>query len=213
MCHETKFSRRLRQDDEWEPDWTDERFSAFLECDETTCGEMVVVSGDTEVVPEPADDGLGHVLVTVLRPQSMTPAPPLFPLGFTLPWKVSNELKLAFHLYWADRGSCVSRLRTSLEVLLDDKGIKRDGVSAKSKPYLLGLAERIDLFEQKFGDADNAESMHALRIIGNLGTHGGDIDSESLFDAMDVYEDALLEIYEGKTAKLKAKKLKLKSIK
>lgn len=55
--------------------------------------------------------------------------------------------------------------------------------------------------------ADNSESMQALRVIGNLSSHG-----DVLFDAIDVHEDALFEIYEGKTAKLKATKLKLKAM-
>lgn len=49
--------------------------------------------------------------------------------------------------------------------------------------------------------------MQALRVIGNLSSHG-----DVLFDAIDVHEDALFEIYEGKTAKLKATKLKLKAM-
>jgi hypothetical protein len=212
VCHETDQSKRLHAEDgDWEPQWTEERFTAFLTCDEANCGEMVVVSGDTDVFPA-QDDDWGHVLETVLRPLSLTPPPPIFPIPRALPVSVQRELRLAFQLYWADRGACVSRLRTTLEVVLNDKKNSTQGVTKKGKPYRLSLSERIDLFEQQFGDAENAESMHALRTIGNLGTHGDGPESEVLFDAMDVYEDALLEIYEGKTAKLKAKKLKLKGL-
>ena len=211
VCHETDRSKRFHKLDDWEPEWTEERFIAFLVCDEASCGEMVVVAGDTDVFPA-HDDEWGHVLETVLRPLSMLPPPPIFPISQALPESVKKELRLAFQLYWADRGACVSRLRTSLEAALDQKKIATQGVTKKGKPYRLSLSERINLFEQQFGDADNAESMHALRTIGNLGTHGSGPDLEVLFDAMDVYEDALLEIYEGKTAKLKAKKLKLKGL-
>lgn len=213
VCHETALSERVREkDNDWEPEWTEERFSAFLECDEKACGEMVVVSGDTAVVPA-WDDDYGQVLASVVKPRSMTPAPPLFVLPPSLPKKVVSQLQLAFALYWADRGACVSRLRTSLEAVLDDKGIATTGLDKKNKPYRLSLSQRIELFEKKFGEPDNAESMHALRVIGNLGTHGDEPDGDVLFDAIDVYEDALLEVYEGKTAKLKATKLKLKAMK
>lgn len=210
--HESERSRQNKQHPDWEPEWTEERFVAFLECDDAKCGELVAMSGDTSVVGLD-DEEDGYQLVTVLHPRSMTPPPPLFPVSSALPSEVGRELKLAFQFFWADQGACVSRLRTSLEALLDNKKIPHQGLSAKKKLKRYTLFERIDLFEQKFGDPDNAESMHALRTIGNLGTHGSQVAEDILFDAMDVYEDALLELYEGKTAKLKAKKLKLKNLK
>lgn len=55
--------------------------------------------------------------------------------------------------------------------------------------------------------------MTAMRVVGNLGTHGDEVIEGDYFDLLDVFEDALAEIYEQKTAKLKAKKLALIALK
>jgi hypothetical protein len=77
----------------------------------------------------------------------------------------------------------------------------------------IDLARRIEHFGKATGESENAKSMDALRVIGNLGTHGSEVTSEAFFDAIDVYEDVLLEIFEKKSIKLKAKREKLLSTK
>ena len=205
---ETTYSDLASQGDEWEPDWDVYRFMAMLKCDESTCGEICIASGDTELI-EIDDDEFGWSYKRMLRIRSMFPAPPLFPLPSSLPELVAREIRRAFSLFWIDLGSCAARLRASLERLLDDKGIPKDTVNTKGKVTPLDLNGRIDTFEKAAGDADNAQSMHALRMVGNLGAHGASVSKEALFDVLDIYEDALLEIYEQKTVKLAALKAKI----
>ncbi|UWQ76001.1 DUF4145 domain-containing protein [Leisingera sp. M658] len=126
--------------------------------------------------------------------------------GDSFPTSVQEELKLAFQLYWADLSASTSRLRTSLERVLDEEGIPRHVKDNKGKEKRCSLFQRIDIFEQTKKDADIAESMNALRVVGNLGTHGDAVTADDYFDLLDVYEDALAEIYDKKTEALKAKK-------
>jgi hypothetical protein len=214
---EPEHSLREHDNDAWDPDWTDQAFTVLLTCDNASCGEIVAVSGRAwvESLDEWGDNGepMGTHYATVLKPASMFPAPPLFPISKKLPEPVQRELKLAFQLYWADLSSSTSRLRTSLERVLDDKGIATVATSKQGKQIRLTLFDRIDLFEKREKDADSAESMNALRVVGNLGTHGDEVKPGDYFDLLDVYEDALLEIYEQKTAKLKAKKKALIGLK
>ncbi len=209
---ETEASKKARDFEEWEPEWIEERFTALLDCDEANCGELVVIAGDSVVMPIEDEDGegFGWGLASMLRPRSMVPAAPIIPISTKLPASVSSELRLAFGLYWVDFGACISRLRTSLENLLDEKLISREGTKGNGDTYRLTLNKRIELYEQQYTDSASAESMQALRVVGNLGAHGDHVSQENLFDALDVYEDALLEIYEQKTAKLAAKKAALK---
>lgn len=203
--------------EDWEPDWDTLSFTTMLTCGEVTCGEVVAVSGKASNeyyelygdLGEPVEQGY----VTVLRPVSMFPAPPLFPISKKYPPKVQQELKLAFQLYWADRSASTSRLRTSLERVLDDKGIPTLSPPTNGKQKRLFLFDRIDLFEKATNDSDSAESMNALRVVGNIGTHGDEVMDGDYFDLLDVYEDALLDIYELKKAKLKAKKQALIDLK
>jgi hypothetical protein len=61
--------RAMRDAEDWEPDWTEKRFSALLTCSSSTCGELVVVSGDTEVVEED-DADFRRVWASHPRPRS-----------------------------------------------------------------------------------------------------------------------------------------------
>ncbi|RED17877.1 DUF4145 domain-containing protein [Pontivivens insulae] len=214
---EPHHSSREQGREEWDPEWICKRFTTMLVCDNATCGEVISVSGHVSVdyieyfddygVPE---GGGYHVW---LEPVSMFPAPPIFPISRQLPAQVKKELKLAFQLFWTDLSASTSRLRTSLERVLDEQGVARSKPDKKGKPQRLSLFERIDVFEKTKKDSDTAESMNALRIVGNLGTHGDEVVEGDYFDLLDIYEDALAEIYEQKTARLKAKKQALIALK
>lgn len=216
ILREPKHSVNSHTDDDFEPEWVSEAFTTMLVCDNSVCGEIVAVSGRAGVeflADYDQDGGANGEWATVLYPASMYPAPPLFPISSKLPEPVKSELKLAFQLFWADRSASTSRLRTSLERLLDDRGIATTALDKHNKSYRLTLAARIDLFEKANNDPDNAESMNALRVVGNLGTHGDQVNLGDYFDLLDVYEDALLEIYEQTSAVLKAKKAALIALK
>lgn len=214
---EPHHSKREHASDDWDPDWIRMSFTTMLICDQASCGEVVAVSGRAGVEHycqygydgEPDDSGYA----TWLQPTSMFPAPPLFPIAKNLPQKVKDELKLAFQLFWTDRSASTSRLRTSLERVLDDQGVATSEPDKSGKLRRLILFERIDRFEKASQDVDIAESMTAMRIVGNLGTHGDEVVEGDYFDLLDVYEDALSEIYDQKTAKLKAKKAALIALK
>ncbi|MNJ37918.1 hypothetical protein D3C77_327540 [compost metagenome] len=51
--------------------------------------------------------------------------------------------------------------------------------------------------------------MTALRMVGNLGSHGDDVQREAILDAFEVFEDCLAELYGERTARLKQLKDKL----
>jgi hypothetical protein len=193
------------------PEETIERFVGLLVCDNHACGEVVAVSGDTDVVGYFVDgpEGSEYEHSTLLRPKSMFPPPPLFSIPKSVPHLAVVQIKLAFQLFWTDLPSAASRLRTSLELVLDALKVPREVPSQKDTMTRLELFDRILNFANSATDPDSAESMHALRILGNLGTHGEPVPRELFFDALDIYEEALLEIFERKSDKLKAKRDRL----
>ena len=210
---EPAHSLRQHSDDDFEPEWVEERFTMLLICSNITCGEVVAVAGTAGVFHlEYFDEHSGHHdggYQRNLYPKSMYPAPPLFPISAKIPKTVQAQLKLAFQLFWTDLSASTSRLRTSLEFVLDDQEIPKVTKNQNNEDVRLNLQARIDKYEAKYGNADNAESMKALRIVGNLGTHGDEVDRDRYFDLLDVYEVALLEIYEKTSEILKAKKVAL----
>jgi hypothetical protein len=204
---EPPFSSLAHSHEGWEPDWTDERFSARLRCSEAGCGEIVIVSGDTRVV-DSYDDEYGWGMISVLRPKTMFPAPPLIRIPAETPDEVRSRIKAAFSLFWVDFGSAANSLRMSVEHLLDHLKVPRTSINAKTGQTVdLNLNGRIQFFEKN--SPDHGTTFHALRHIGNLGSHGAPLTLEVLLDAFEIYEDALAEIIGGRKAYLDALKQKI----
>jgi hypothetical protein len=128
IFREPTYSKLEAQHQDWEPDWQTKRFNTFLECDNKKCGEVVAITGDTEIVETFLEDATPEgiwALTEALRPRSMFPSPPLFPIPDSFPKAVAEQLRIAFQLYWSDFPSCISRIRTSLEIALDEKKVPR----------------------------------------------------------------------------------------
>ncbi|MEA3035187.1 MAG: hypothetical protein QOH04_946 [Sphingomonadales bacterium] len=206
---EPAFSEAYHSHNDFEPDWVENRFSARLKCDESDCGEIVAMVGDTEIVQveidEPNFQGWG--LDSVLSPRAVFPGPPLFRIPKNVPFLVAQQLRLAFQLFWSDIPACAGRLRTAVELMLDQQKVSAEKLTKKGKLERMNLAERIEAFAATAAGDDLKDPLHALRQIGNLGAHGTVVTTEALFDAADVLEDVLLGIYEKKSLKAKVKKL------
>jgi len=184
----------------WEPDWMVERFIALMRCGDKVCGETVLVIGDTEFVEE-FDEEYGPVPASHLRPRSIFPAPPIITIPGETPAEVSRQIELAFQLYWSDLSAASNRLRTSVERLLDDFKIAKGFTDPKTKKKLFrSLSSRIDLFKKK--QPNHAESLDALRYVGNVGTHS-EVSRQAILAAFEIYEEALAEIYGHRTRRIK----------
>ena len=85
-------------------------------------------------------------------------------------------------------------------------GIRKDAKrpSAPGKRRVLELSARIDKLPKKIGTTDFSETLHALRIIGNLGTHGDKVPQPAMLDAFQLYEMALAKLFEDKSQNAKA---------
>ncbi|MCK1404905.1 DUF4145 domain-containing protein [Bradyrhizobium sp. 76] len=172
---ETRSSKNNKKSPEWEPEWSDEKFVCLLSC--SKCGDIVAVSGRISVEPNYDDDG-DWQFAGFLEPMSMYPAPHIITLPQKLPSEVRSEMELAFQLFWSDFGACATKIRTSVERLMDHfkvarfrraKDPKKPAAPGKLKP--LDLSSRIDKFISTTGAIVHKEHLHALRIAGNLGTH------------------------------------------
>lgn len=203
---EPTFSKVAANSQDWEPDWTVERFSVFSRCDEKSCGEVVVIIGDTAVVQVMEDpDEWG--LIEVLRPRSIFPAPPIISMSEGTPPGIRDEISKAFMLFWSDLNASANRLRVSTELVLDHFKVPTKGLSKKGKVIDLDMNGRIALFNKTA--PEHAETLTALRMIGNLGSHGSGVVRDALLDALEVYEDCLSELFGQKKQRMAALKEKL----
>ncbi|GCE90339.1 hypothetical protein MSKU15_1940 [Komagataeibacter diospyri] len=188
---ETAHSIKQRDHDDWEPDWIDQRFSIRLVCPDPDCGEIVLVSGDT-IMTETYDDEFpdGCCYEDALRPRAVFPAPPIINIPAASPNDVSHNVKLSFSLFWADKAAAANRLRVAVEYLLDDLKVSRTVIKNK-KTLELSLNNRIEAFGKR--EPTHTQTLHALRIVGNLGSHGS-IKVGDLLDGYELMENLLDEL-------------------
>ncbi|MGF6901888.1 DUF4145 domain-containing protein [Paraburkholderia sp. GAS348] len=204
---EPEYSKTQAQHPDWEPDWDVERFNLKLLCDNSGCAEVVCVVGDT-TISEYYDEELNSwALVSLLRPRAFFPAPPMMALPKEMPREVEAQIEKSFELYWTDFSSCANRLRVSVELLLDYFKVSRSAINVKAKSVQLDLNARINLFAKI--EPEHAPTLTALRMIGNLGSHGDEVSREALLDALEIYEHALAELCGHRRARIDSLRQKL----
>jgi len=132
--------------------------------------------------------------------EHMVPAPPIIVIPKGVPKAVKRELQLSFELFWLDHGACVNRLRVSLERLLDELKVPKKAKTTKGKFEDLTLHKRIE--KAKLDDDGIKEFLMAVKWVGNIGTHDGEVDVDFLLNTYALYEAALEDIYDKKRSKL-----------
>ncbi len=188
----------------WEPYDDYATFAICMTCDNSLCGEPVIVSGSSEWVDDELDER--HVVSEILRVRAVYPPLRMFQIPDLVPRAVQFEIKRAFELYWVDDQACAAALRAAVERLLDHLQVPKHYPSGD----YMALAKRINVLAAS--NPNEKESLHALRNAGNLGAHGSEITTESVLDAIELLEDALIEILEIRKTRIDALRAKLKGL-
>lgn len=198
---ETGPSKAIRDHGAWDPDWIKSRFAGLLECNFANCGDLVAILGDVAVEEYYETDHEGELsreYRDLFKPISLSPPPlPITPPAKT-PDLVKGALGEAAGLLWQSPEGAANQVRQAVEHLMDEQGM------AKSDPGIyLPLHNRIKEFEAK--DAKNAEILLAVKWLGNSGSHVGDLTRDDVFDAFDMIELVLVNLYDTTTADIMAK--------
>lgn len=165
-------------------------FAAWLKCPDAKCGQEVVISGRGS--PEPSfdpEDGMSWQ--DVYRPLMAIPMPDMIDLPPRCPAAVADELRASFRIFWSDQSASANHVRSSLERLLDDVGVKRKS-RAKDKTHDLSLHQRILEFQK--GEPTLGGHLLALKLLGNAGSHGSEVTASDVLDALEIVEHCLAEI-------------------
>jgi len=154
-------------------------FSCLLECIREGCSGTVAVSGEgwTEIHFPFRPDGL--YTYQLFRARSFTPPLPLFLLPVGCPEKISRQLTVISSLLTLDGAAAANAIRCLLEILMDVMGA----------PEAKNLHRRIHQALNKFGD--DAAAIHALKAVGNAGSHGNEITRKDLEEACLVLESVV----------------------
>ena len=201
---EEQAASRDHSDYAWEPDWVEYTYSCLLRCTNDKCLEAVSNVGRGTVDWEHGEDEDGHQFQDWddrFLPLYFNPPLRLINIPSSCPVDVSEPLEESFRLAFASPGAAANAIRTAIEQVLTDLKIKRF-VSTKGKRRYLGLHERIGLLPAKH--AELKDLMYAINWLGNAGSHAQrNIILDDVFDAYELTEHVLQEIYAAKRKKLR----------
>lgn len=194
--------------DAWEPALIGERFAGLWKCSRQGCEDVVAIAGTTvaEQCYDPdsrAPQGyIDYGIQYFLKPRYVSPAPALIQVPPNCPEPVRVELKMAFELYWCDYGAAAGKLRSALEALMDHLKVKRFGRSSSKAGtrVRIDLHNRLEMVRKRYPDV--IDHLLAAKWIGNTGVHARTLSATDIFDAMDLVEEALGEMFGRKREKL-----------
>lgn len=189
---ETAASRRASVQDDFGPYDVRLVFVAMLGC--ATCKESVACSGVGELTREEVEDPLGNVSIEyppIFWPVYFSPPMLLLDVSSKVPAAVRESLKNSFASFFSDFGAAANHVRQCAEEILTLAGVP--GRNANGR--FVNMESRIQTF--KGNDPDNADRISALRWIGNFGSHPGTLTCEDLFNAYDILEVLLEDLYVG----------------
>jgi hypothetical protein len=190
----TSASHKEYEHEAWEPDWIVERFSCLLRCNNSTCAEIATMCGSTSNTEYQDYESGEHEVVRSYKPKFIMPAPWIFEIPAQCPDKLAITLKSSFAAFWFDNDICANKLRSAIEEMLNERKIARF-YTEKGKRNFLSLHTRIKKFKEKAPDA--ADSLFAIKWLGNFGSHGegSKLSSDDLLDGFELVEHVIDLIY------------------
>ena len=153
------------------------------------CGQGVAVAGDGGVDPS-STQSLALSGRNFFLPKSAHPMPEIFAIPTVCPKPVKEELHRAFSLFWSDPSASANRIRSAVEILLDELGVSRRA-RGKGELKILTLHQRLQRFAE--GEPENGSNLLAVKWLGNAGSHGEALKHDDLLDALEIVEHVLQE--------------------
>lgn len=191
--------------EEWEPEWIEFVYSCLLYCTNDNCKEVISSSGRGSVDWDMGYDENGEqeqVYSEYFRPMYFEPALKIIEIPEDCPSTVSAPLRESFKLIFTSPSAAANNIRIGIEQLLTELKIKQFNIVG-GKRRIVSLHQRIALIPQKYDELKDL--LFAIKWLGNAGSHGyGDVTIDDVFDAYEMTEHILQEIYAPKVKKLKA---------
>lgn len=154
-------------------------FSGFFKCN--ACDQHVSATG---ILLKPAK-GLNDVEKTPhIKVDNFSPTVPIFPLSSNTPKVIGEELFDAFKHFHFDPPSSASKLRRAIEKFCDDMQVEGSNLNRKVQ----NLAKT---------HPEEAAYLEPLKLVGNEGTHGSNVDELDLLYAFQMFQ-FVLELYDRK---------------
>jgi hypothetical protein len=124
----------------------------------------------------------------------------MFSIPTRCPEGVANEIRAAFTVFWCDSAGAANHLRIAVEQFMGWLGIPARRRDKSGKYREARLHERIELFQKRKPTLGGL--LMALKWLGNTGSHEGGVPRDDLLDAFEVFEHALAELIDRRSAKI-----------
>ncbi len=177
------------------------RFIALLKCDNTACREVAPVAGMGEVDETPDEQMEQLEYEEQFFPTFFQPSPILISIPARCPAAVREQLHASFSSSWTDANSAANRIRVAVELLLDSLRIARTRKTKTGRRHRQSLHERIDALPPQ--RADIKDLLLAIKWLGNYGTHETNLTQDSVYDALDIFEVVLTNLYSEHPRRIK----------
>jgi hypothetical protein len=161
------------------------RFIAIPECD--SCGECVTISGDASFYNElnyrtsSEYNGSKYLAFT---PTYFNPPLNIFVVSSHCPENIKYCVLKGFSHYWNDIASTANRIRTCVELILDEQGVTKVGT----------LHSRLESYKKS--NHDLGSKLMAVKWIGNIGSHESVLAQEDILNGFELLEFVIDELYE-----------------
>jgi hypothetical protein len=181
---------------EFDPDHYQYRFAATPTCDNPDCAEKAVIAGSGYIERMDYIDDKGEWdldFVDTFSIEYFSPSPSVLPLPKQCPEPVKTELSHAFSAWWNDCSAAGNHIRSAVERMMDDLGVRKASRTKTGKLSRLSLHQRIKEIPTKYSEAQDA--LLAIKWLGNAGSHSSVLVEADIFDALDLFEIALEHVY------------------
>jgi len=166
------------------------RFSAMFVCGHAKCGEIVWVSGDCSYAYAYGPDG-ETITEQTLHPKSLYPGSPVISTPDDVSEEIQSALNVSYQLLWSDYDACAIKLRVALERILAGEGFPATG----SKGSFVSLHDRILRWEALTSETSIAQSLTAIKWLGNEASHEGRLSLTNVLDAYALLERLLQQLF------------------
>jgi hypothetical protein len=196
--YESAFSLKERKLVAWKAEWINGIFLGLLKCSNSSCFETVIITGkykNNETYSNGTANDKNEIIINqLLTPTSFNPPIDIFHINNEVPRQIFNEIKNAFNVYWLDSSSCANKIRTVVELIMDDMKVAKTYIQAKKRKSYT-LHKRIELFKIK--KPEQADLLMAIKWIGNSGSHTGDnLTKDDILDSFEILEHVTNRLYE-----------------
>lgn len=180
-------------------------FHGHLLCDNTSCAQTVSIAGDWQYVVNDGDHPEWGSFGDIYRIRYVNPPLQLIDVPAGTPEKVKDCITAASTVLWSSPSSAANQLRQVIEELLTARKIKRYAINKKKRRRLIALDSRIAIFGSSGGHPEVAETLLAVKWIGNNGSHDNSLNQQQVMVGAEILEAAIKALYDKTEVDLRAK--------